>query len=110
MKKNAYLQKQQTTIAVYRQAEKETTMQFMIDTLLLVLNDPNVMGKDTFGRKRISRVLTAWIAKIDRYDKALQRGDEQDYWQTKMDQQLQAILGDEFVPFSKRYEWLREAK
>lgn len=110
MKKNAYLQKQKVTIDAYRQAEKETTMQYMIDTLLLVLHNPEVMGKDTFGRKRVRRVMAAWGIEIQRYEQVFHRVDEQDYWQVKLDQQLKEILGDEFVPFSKRYEWLREAK
>lgn len=110
MKKNAYLQKQKVTIDAYRQAEKETTMQYMIDTLLLVLHNPEVMGKDTFGLKRIRRLMAAWSIEIQRYEQVFHRVDEQDYWQVKLDQQLKEILGDEFVPFSKRYEWLREAK
>ena len=51
-KKNGYLQKQKATVDAYRQAEKETYIQFMTDTLILTLNDPEVMGKDVFGRER----------------------------------------------------------
>lgn len=56
MGKNGYLQRQRNTVNVYRQAEKETYIQFMTDTLILTLNDPAVMGKDVFGEKRIRRV------------------------------------------------------
>lgn len=49
MGKNGYLQRQRNTVNVYRQAEKETYIQFMTDTLILTLNDPAVMGKDVFG-------------------------------------------------------------
>ena len=60
MGKNGYLQRQRNTVNVYRQAEKETYIQFMTDTLILTLNDPAVMGKDVFGEKRIRRVVEAW--------------------------------------------------
>ena len=59
MGKNGYLQRQRNTVNVYRQAEKETYIQFMTDTLILTLNDPAVMGKDVFGEKRIRRVVEA---------------------------------------------------
>ena len=42
MGKNGYLQRQRNTVNVYRQAEKETYIQFMTDTLILTLNDPAV--------------------------------------------------------------------
>lgn len=57
MGKNGYLQRQKNTVNVYRQAEKETYIQFMTDTLILTLNDPAIMGKDVFGEKRIRRVV-----------------------------------------------------
>ena len=84
MGKNGYLQRQKNTVNVYRQAEKETYIQFMTDTLILTLNDPAVMGKDVFGEKRIRRVVEAWGKVFDKYHGALEKGDEQDYWQIKM--------------------------
>lgn len=111
MKKSGYLQKQKMTVDTYRQAEKETYIQFMTDTLILTLNDPEVMGKDVFGEKRIRKVVEAWGRKYDQYHGALEKGDEQDYHQIKMDDALKSILGEKgFVPFKKRYDWLREPK
>ena len=66
MGKNGYLQRQKNTVNVYRQAEKETYIQFMTDTLILTLNDPAVMGKDVFGEKRIRRVVEAWGKVFDK--------------------------------------------
>ena len=68
MGKNGYLQRQRNTVNVYRQAEKETYIQFMTDTLILTLNDPAVMGKDVFGEKRIRRVVEAWGKVFDKYN------------------------------------------
>lgn len=110
MGKNGYLQRQRNTVNVYRQAEKETYIQFMTDTLILTLNDPAVMGKDVFGEKRIRRVVEAWSKVFDKYHGALEKGDEQDYWQIKMDMNLKGILGaKDFEPFEKRYEWVKQA-
>lgn len=110
MGKNGYLQRQRNTVNVYRQAEKETYIQFMTDTLILTLNDPATMGKDVFGEKRIRRVVEAWGKVFDKYHGALEKGDEQDYWQIKMDMNLKGILGEKgFEPFEKRYEWVKQA-
>ena len=109
MGKNGYLQRQRNTVNVYRQAEKETYIQFMTDTLILTLNDPAVMGKDVFGEKRIRRVVEAWGKVFDKYHGALEKGDEQDYWQIKLDMNLKGILGEkDFDPFEKRYEWVKQ--
>lgn len=35
-------------------------IQFMTDTLMLTLNDPEVMGKDVFGAQRITKIVDAW--------------------------------------------------
>lgn len=109
MGKNGYLQRQRAKVNVYRQAEKETYIQFMTDTLILTLNDPEVMGKDVFGEKRIKKVVAAWGKVFDRFHGALEKGDEQDFWQVKLDQCLKGVLGEEdFAPFTKRYEWVKE--
>lgn len=109
MGKNGYLQRQRATVNVYRQAEKETYIQFMTDTLILTLNDPTVMGKDVFGEKRIKKVVEAWGKVFDKFHGALEKGDEQDFWQIKLDQNLMGVLGEkDFVPFTQRYEWVKE--
>lgn len=110
MGKNGYLQRRRTTVNVYRQAEKDTYIQFMTDTLILTLNDPAVMGKDVFGAKRIRKVVEAWGKVFDKYHGALEKGDEQDYWQIKLDQMLKGVLGEkDFQTFEKRYEWVKQA-
>lgn len=108
MGKNGYLERQKATIDAYRQAEKETYIQFMTDTLMLTLNDPEVMGKDVFGRKRIVKIVRAWGRVYDQYHGALEKGDEADFFQVKMDEALKRLLGEEdFVPFEERYEWIK---
>lgn len=106
MGKNGYLQKRKITTDMYREAEKQTCIQYMTDTLIIVLNDPDVMGKDVFGKKRITKVIKAWEEAYDRYHGALEKGDEQDVWQVKMDRILRSIMGEDLVPFKERYEWV----
>ena len=107
-KKNAYLQRQQTRVDVYRQAEKDTVIQYMTDTLALTLNDPDVMGKDVFGKKRLEKIIKAWGVTYDKYHGALEKTDEADYWQIKLDGHLEAIFGDSFSKFGVRYPWLKD--
>ena len=107
-KKNAYLQRRQVRVDVYRQAEKDTTIQFMTDTLALTLNDPEIMGKDVFGKKRLKKVIEAWGKVYDLYHGALEKGDEADYYQIKLDQRLESIFGEEMDKFGDRYPWLKD--
>lgn len=107
-RKNAYLERQENKINAYRQAEKETYIQFMTDTLALTLNDPNVMGKDVFGKERLQKVIKAWGTKYDKFHGALEKNDETDYHQIKLDEGLYRIFGEEMNKFGERYPWLKD--
>ena len=50
MGKNGYLERQRKLVDIYRQAEKDTYIQYMLDTAILTLTDPIAMGNDTFGK------------------------------------------------------------
>ena len=99
--------RQREKIDAYRMAERETYIQYMTDTLMVTLNDPRVMGKDVFGKTRLKRIVDAWGKAYDQYHQALEKSPEADYWQTKLDQALEAILGDELLPFEQRYDWVK---
>ena len=44
----------------------------------------------------------------ENYHGALEKGDEADFFQVKMDEALKRLLGEEdFVPFEERYEWIK---
>ena len=103
---NDYIKRRDSKVMAFREAEKDTTMQFMTDTLMLTLNDPEIIGKDVFGEKRLAIIIRGWCKKIDMYYPALEKGDEQDYYQEKMDQALRKIIKDKLIPFAKRYYWL----
>ncbi|MBR3973040.1 MAG: hypothetical protein IKJ99_03700 [Oscillospiraceae bacterium] len=105
---NGYIKRRDARVNAYREAEKDTTIQFMTDMLMLTLNDSDVMKKDVFGKKRLARVIQAWGEKWDKYHGALEAGDERDYYQEKLDQALKKIMGDDLVEFPDRYPWLFE--
>jgi inhibitor of KinA sporulation pathway (predicted exonuclease) len=106
--KNGYLERQKRTIDVFRQAEKETYIQYMTDTLILTLNDSDVMGKDVFGEQRLNKVLDAWGKKFDQYHGALEDTAEADWYQDKLDRQLKAACRGGFVPFQERYSFIKK--
>lgn len=108
MGKNGFLERQRVTTDTYRQAEKETTIQYMTDTLILTLRDSSVMGKDTFGRERILKIIKAWGEKFDEYHAAIEYSDEADYYQEKIDAQLREFMGDDAIPFKDRYNWVKQ--
>ena len=109
-KRNGYLARQKVRDGVLQDATRQTYQQYMTGTLILTLNDPEVMGKDVFGYKRLKKVLEAWGKCYDRYFDALTKNPEADYAREKMDRLMKQICGDsgDFVPFEERYEWLPE--
>lgn len=110
MGKNGYLERRKVRDNVMQDAIRQTYQQYMTDTLILTLNDPDVMGKDVFGYKRLKKVLDAWGKCYDKFFDALTKNDEADYARAKMDQAMQRICegSGDFIPFEKRYDWLPE--
>lgn len=86
-------------------------IQFNNDLMFLVLNDPDLMGKDVFGAARLEKVHRA-AEELSNYfaDMLDARKPEADVLRDKMDRRLIKILGDKFVPFEKRYDTLTEVK
>lgn len=112
--KNGLVKKISDEIMLWRQAERETYMQFMTDTLIDVLNDKEVMGNDAFGKVRIKRVVTAWGARVAFWHPALEhRKKDQDasWWRTRFDDRIRSIVGEEnFTPYEERYPWVDKLK
>lgn len=107
-KQSGYLKRKKVEINVYRQAEKETYIQFMSDMFQVALNDPDVMGKDVLGEARIRRVAEAASRNFDTFHGALENIPEADYFQEKLDSRLRRIFKEKLVPFAERYPWLKK--
>lgn len=86
----------------------ETGIQYNNDVYQCILNDPDVMGKDTFGQARMLKVHQAAEAMSEEYTPCMWgvTDPEADVWQARLDAKLKKIWGELFVPFPQRYRHL----
>lgn len=112
MKQSHLLKRQKARDSVVEKSTEDTIMQYMVDMFCLALNDPEVMGKDVLGYKRLSKVVQAVKEYRDTFSPALSsRNAEADYYREKMDERLRKIIPPEnFAPFLKRYDWLDDVR
>ena len=105
MGKNGYLERQAVMQRAYFNAGLQAGRQQIIDMVSLVLRDQEIMGKDTFGGKRLMKIVKGIGEYIDKYNLAWQKHDETDYWRVKLDEALAEAYGEELHDsFLKRYE------
>ena len=104
---NAYLTRRAERDLAVQEASRQTYLQYFVDLLSMVLNDPDVMGGDTFGSERIKKVVFGIEKYYDVFLDALDNNrEESDYYREKMDERLRQIFPDkDFVPFDKRYDY-----
>jgi hypothetical protein len=108
-KKNAYLARQEAVFRGHFQAGLQSGRQQILDMMSLVLRDPDIMGKDTFGKDRLVKVVKGIGEYIDTYQKAWERHDDTDYWQQKLDDALVDAYGEALHDsFHERYEYAPE--
>ena len=106
MGKNAFLDKQRALQRGFFDAGLRSGRQQIIDMVSLVLRDPDIMGKDTFGKDRLLKVVKGIGEYIDVYEKAWQKDDETDYYQKKLDDALARAYGESLHDsFYQRYEF-----
>ena len=109
MGKNAFLEKQKATQRAYFEAGLQSGRQQILDMMSLVLRDTDIMGKDTFGKDRLMRVVKGIGEYIDTYQKAWERHDDTDYWQKQLDDALAEAYGDDLHDsFYQRYQYAPE--
>lgn len=105
MAKNDFLARQAAMQRAYFDAGLQSGRQQIIDMVSLVLRDPEIMGKDTFGGKRLLKIVKGIGDYIDTYHLAWQKHDETDYWRDKLDAALAEAYGESLHDsFLKRYE------
>ncbi len=109
MGRNGYLERQKIANQTYFDAGLQMGRQQILDMMCISLNDPDVMGKDVFGKDRLLNVVKAIGENIDFFQKAWERHDETDYYRVKLDEQLAKIYGEGMQDtFNKRYEFCSE--
>ena len=83
--------------------------QQIIDMVSLVLRDPEIMGKDLFGKDRLLKVVQGIDTYITKYNLAWQKHDETDYMRAKLDAALADAYGEGLHDsFLERYEFAPE--
>lgn len=108
-KKNPFLAKQQELQLACFDAGLQCGRQQILDMMSLVLRDPEIMGKDTFGKDRLLKVVKGIGEYIDKYQQAWEKTDETDYYRVKLDEALVEAYGEGLHDsFTKRYEFAPE--
>jgi hypothetical protein len=106
MGKNAFLQKIEEARKAYLNVGVQCGRQQILDMMTLALRDPDVVGKDIFGRDRLIKVVKSIGEHIDKFQPAWERTDDTDYYRAKLDDALAEAYGDGLLDsFSKRYEY-----
>ena len=109
MGKNDFLAKQRATQQAFFNAGVQCGRQQIIDMVSLVLRDPEIMKKDTFGTGRLLNVVEGIGEYIDKFQPAFEATDETDYYRAKLDAALAEAYGDGMHDtFLKRYEFAPE--
>ena len=78
--------------------------QQILDMMSLVLRNPDIMGKDIFGKDRLMKVVKGIGDYIDFYQPAFEKNDETDYYRFKLDDALAEAYGEDLHDsFLERY-------
>ena len=105
-KPNAFLAKQAAVNQGYFTAGLQSGRQQILDLLSIALRDPEIVGKDIFGKNRLIKVVNGIGNYIDMYQPAWEKTDETDYYRAKLDAALAEAYGEGLHDtFSKRYEY-----
>lgn len=105
MAKNDFLARQRAVQHEFFNAGLQSGRQQIIDMVSLVLRDPDIMGKDVFGKDRLLKVVKGIGEYIDTYQKAWEKDDETDYYRAKLDEALAQAYGEGMHnTFLQRYE------
>ena len=106
---NAFLEKQKALQRACFEAGLQSGRQQILDMMSLVLRDADIMGKDTFGKDRLLKVVKGIGEYIDKFQPAWEKNDETDYYRAKLDAALAEAYGDGLHDsFHKRYEFAPE--
>jgi hypothetical protein len=109
MGKNEYISRRDADRKGFFRAGEQTGRQVMLDMMVLALRDPEVMGKDTFGKDRLLKVIKGIEKYMDVFEQAFQATDETDYYRSKLDSALADAFGEEMHDtFLKRYDFAME--
>lgn len=114
MAKNDYIAKRDADRKAFFRAGEQTGRQVILDMMVLTLRDPEIMGKDIFGKDRLLKVVKGIEHYMDVFDQAFQATDETDYYRTKLDAALAEAFGEgmhdsflERYPYAPEYSYVK---
>lgn len=107
---NAYLDRQHQRDQKCLDVGEEMGMQKMWDYIQIALRDPEIMGKDTLGRKRLEKLYKRCSQLADHYHTAFTNDVEADHRQEELDSRLREVWNDDLSPFYERYPYLKKQK
>ena len=110
MGENGYLKRQKASRQAALDMGEQLGFQKMWDYVQMSLRDPELMGKDTFGRKRIEKLFAHVHKLVDEYHVAFTDDNEADYYQEKMDAALREGWGPDLAPFYERYPMMKKIR
>ena len=105
---NEFLKKRDARDQKFLDAGEEMGLQKMWDYMQIALRDPEIMGKDVFGRKRLEKLFYKAKELADYFHTAFTDDKEADLVQRDMDAALREIWGDDLNTFYERYPELKQ--
>lgn len=106
--KNTYLERQRQRDQAFLDAGERIGIQKMLDYIQIALRDPEVVGKDVFGRQRLEKLFNKSKGLADYFHTAFTDDVEADRVQRDMDAALREIWGEDLSPFYDRYPEIRD--
>ena len=114
MVKNEYIAQKKAEKQAFFHAGLECGRQQILDMMTLVLRDPDIMGRDIFGKERLMKVVIGIGECIDKYELAWMKHDETDYTQKMLDENLAKAYGEELkdsfharYPYAPEYDYVK---
>lgn len=108
MGKNTYLDRQKAMQQACLDTGEQMGIQKMWDYFQIALRDPEIVGRDVFGRARLEKLYRRMMELADYYHTAFTFDVEADYRQEELDAHLREIWGDDLKPFYERYPKLKK--
>lgn len=110
MGKNNYLERQAQVQQKFLEVGEKMGMQKMWDYVQTQLRNPEIVGKDIFGRERLEKLFQGCSEAADHFHTAFTEDVEADYVQEELDALLREIWEDDLSPFYERYPYLKQIK
>jgi hypothetical protein len=111
MAKNDYAKRLIEQRELHNYFVKAWTIQMCLDVMVSVLNDPDVMGKDVIGAKRLARISNAFNERFPEFVKALTADSDADWRRQRIDDMMVQIFGENAATWEQRYDgWTENSR